>query len=121
AGDLYLACGAIAGLPAAVEKLRRDCWPVVVRYLRPLSTSRVFMEELAQDLWEALLVGRAGTPPKLAAYSGRGPLGGFVGITARRMALNALRSRRAEARATLRGAAKSEPFAARDAELAIIK
>jgi RNA polymerase sigma-70 factor (ECF subfamily) len=121
APDLYLACAAVAGVPAAVDKLRRVYWPIIVHFLRPLRMSKAFREEFAQDLWEALLVGRPSAPPKLAMYSGRGPLAGFLGVTARRMALSALRHRGAEERAAVRGIARAEPPVNRDAELAIIK
>jgi RNA polymerase sigma-70 factor (ECF subfamily) len=121
AGDLYLAWAAMAGLPAAVAKLQRGYWPTVVHFLRPFRVSKAFLDELAQDLWEAMLVGSASAPPKLAMYSGRGPLAGFIGVSARRMVLIALRHDRAVERAAVRGAARAEPAIARDAELAIIK
>jgi RNA polymerase sigma-70 factor, ECF subfamily len=120
AGDLFLACAALAGNTAAVAKLRESCGPIVARYLRPLAAPRGFLDELGQELWTALLVGRPDAPPRLAAYSGRGPLAGFVGITAQRIALDGLRHQGAEARAKARGAAESAAVA-RDAEAGFIK
>jgi len=120
AGDLFLAFGAVAGDATAVAKLRQRCTPVIARFVRPLSKSKTFMDDFVQDLWEALLVGRASGRASLLAYSGRGPLEGFVGITARRMALNRLRHHRAQARAAARGVADT-PTLGRDAELGFIK
>ena len=120
AGDLYLTCAALAGDPEAVATLQKSCWPAVAAYLKPFAGGKAFLAEIAQELWEMLLVGLAGGAPRLRDYSGRGPVGAFVGIAAQRIALTSLRREEARARAAIRGGAEREGIVA-DVELAYIK
>jgi RNA polymerase sigma-70 factor (ECF subfamily) len=120
AEDLFLACAALAGSVEAVARLRHAHRPVVAGYLRSIDTTPAFIDEVEQRLWEALLVGHDGAPPKLATYSGRGPLAGFVGVSAQRLALSGVRHDAAEGRARAGAAVEARP-AAGDAELAFIK
>lgn len=120
AADLFLAAAALAGDQAAAEELTRTCWPVAKKYLRRLGLSAAELDDVGQELWKALLMGGEGGEPKLAIYSGRGPLSGFVGITAQRIAMLRLRRDDAGSRAAVRAAAEVEAFAA-DAELALMK
>ena len=112
AEDLFLACGAIAGDPGAVAKLRREYWPVIVGYLRHLRAANVSIDDIEQSLWGAVLVGDEGRPPKLASYSGSGSLAGFIGVTAQRLALRTLGREEAEARAAALAAAEASALAA---------
>src|SRR5438477_1468472 len=64
--DLFLACAAVGGNGAAVEKLRAACGPSLARYLRALDAAPPFADEVEQRLWETMLVGSAGAPPRLA-------------------------------------------------------
>ena len=118
AADLYLAAAALNGEPAAVAKLRQSCWPLALKYLRPFR--EVSIDDVAQELWNALLFGDPGRSPKLRSYSGKGPLGAFVGITAQRLALMRLRRDGADARLSGRAAAEINALAS-DPELAFIK
>jgi RNA polymerase sigma-70 factor (ECF subfamily) len=118
AADLYLAAAALNGQPAAVAKLRQSCWPLALKYLRPFR--EVSIDDVAQELWNALLFGDPGGSPKLRSYSGKGPLGAFVGITAQRLALMRLRRDGADARLSGRAAAEINALAS-DPELAFIK
>ena len=120
AEDLFLACAAIGGEDAAVKKLQRECRPALVKYLRSIDATAAFLAEGQQQAWEALLVGRDGGPAKLASYSGKGPLAGFVGITAQRVALTGLRKQSIEARAEAEAAAATNPVL-RDPEIAYLK
>jgi RNA polymerase sigma-70 factor, ECF subfamily len=120
AEDLFLACAAVGGEAAAVKKLQRDCRPALVKYLGRIDTTAAFLAEVEQQVWETLLVGRADGPPKLASYAGKGPLAGFVGITAQRLALTGLRKQSTEARAAAEAAAALNP-ALQNPELAYLK
>jgi RNA polymerase sigma-70 factor (ECF subfamily) len=120
AEDLFLACAAVAGERGAVDKLRAEHRQGISTYLRAIDKLELTVDEVEQRLWEALLVGSGGAPPKLLAFSGRGSLAGFVGILAQRIALDGGRQRGAEARAKAKMAAEVNAVAG-DAELAFIK
>ena len=120
AEDLFLACAALAGSTEAVEKLRRTHRPVLAGYLRAIDRTPAFIDEVEQQLWESLLVGAGGAPPKLVNYTGRGPLAGFVGVSAQRLALSSVRHEAAERRARAGAAGEARPGGG-DAELAFIK
>jgi RNA polymerase sigma-70 factor (ECF subfamily) len=119
AEDLYLAAAALQGDEVAVAKLRRIHRPVLAGYLRTMTSSSAFLDEVEQRLWEMALVG---TNPKLATYSGQGALAGWVGIAAHRIALMIHRHEAIEERAADAAAAEAELDAvAADPELAFIK
>jgi RNA polymerase sigma-70 factor, ECF subfamily len=87
ASDLYLAAACGLGLPAALvafETYRGDIASIVRRV-----SSAVDVEELMQNLRELLFVGRAGVPPKIHDYSGRGELRAWLRVVATRASLNA--------------------------------
>jgi RNA polymerase sigma-70 factor (ECF subfamily) len=119
AEDLYLACACLAGDGAAIAKLREAYRPVVVRYLKRIGHSESILEDVEQRLWDAIFVG-GDAGPKLAVYAGRGPLGGWVGISAQRIALMTLRHEQAESRARNEVAARGR-LAAEDPQMAAIK
>jgi RNA polymerase sigma-70 factor (ECF subfamily) len=120
AEDLLLACAALSGDGRAVAKLREDYWPIVIGYARQITTAVSSLDDLAQSLWAALLVGEPARPPKLASYAGIGSLAGFVGITAQRMALRKLRREDAAARTAERAAAETNVLAG-DVELDLLR
>jgi RNA polymerase sigma-70 factor (ECF subfamily) len=120
AEDLYLCCAAVAGSSVAIEQLRRANRPVLAGYLRHIDASPAFVDEIEQRLWDALLVGTIEVPPKLASYAGRGPLAGWLGVTAQRLALMQRRGEAAEERATDRLGAEADLLEA-DPELAFVK
>ena len=110
-------------LPATARRsqlFQKSCWPVVAGYLKHFFGGRPFVAEVAQELWEALLVGSPGGSPKLCSYSGRGTLGAFVGIAAQRIALMSVRRDDARKRTATRARAERERIAT-DEELAYIK
>jgi RNA polymerase sigma-70 factor (ECF subfamily) len=84
ATDLYLACGCLAGVDAAVAAFDGRFVAGVRRYLRSLSLSEAQLDDLRQHLREVLLAGAS----RLAQYSGRGSLEGWFRVLALREAIN---------------------------------
>lgn len=104
AADLYLACAVQCGSRAAATALDRLLareMPVFLRRLRP---SPAFADEVRQALCEKLLVAPPGATPKIAGYSGSGPLGAWLRVAAVRTALNLQRGKQEEAMDTERAA-----------------
>lgn len=120
AEDLYLCCAALGGNEDAIEQLRSANRPVLAGYLRHLDASPAFIAEIEQRLWDSLLVGTIDTPPKLAAYAGKGPLAGWLGVTAQRIALMQRRGVAAEERALAQLDAEADLLDP-DPELAFVK
>jgi RNA polymerase sigma-70 factor, ECF subfamily len=92
AADLYLACGCSALHPAALAAFDDHVLSQVESFLTSMRPDRVFVDEVRQVLREKLFVGAA---PKIAEYSGRGSLLGWLRVVTVRTALN-LRRRRTE-------------------------
>jgi RNA polymerase sigma-70 factor (ECF subfamily) len=86
--DLYLAAGCAAGNRAALEAFDRDCLSGVPDFVRRIDASADFADEVKQVLRERLLVAGPSTRPRIAAYTGRGALGGWVRVAAVRTALD---------------------------------
>jgi RNA polymerase sigma-70 factor, ECF subfamily len=120
AEDLYAACACLQGDVAAIAALRAANRIVLAGYLRRIDSSKPFVDEVEQRLWDSILVGTLGAPPKLATYSGQGPLAGWLGIAAQRIALMARRHEDAEERAGKSAAAEAQLVSA-DPELAFMK
>jgi RNA polymerase sigma-70 factor (ECF subfamily) len=120
AEDLYAACACLHGDASVVAHLRATHRVVLAGYLRRIDGSKPFVDEVEQRLWDSVLVGTLEAPPKLATYSGQGPLAGWLGIAAQRIALMMRRHEGAEERAA-DGAAVEARLASSDPELAFIK
>lgn len=87
AADLWVVCGALAGVPAALRVLDDGIAAACERMRAGLAQADLDPEELAQSIRVDLLVGNDGTP-KLQRYSGRGSLERWVrSAAARRLAL----------------------------------
>jgi RNA polymerase sigma-70 factor (ECF subfamily) len=82
--DLYLACAAVAGDPAAVRAFEREVIPVIELALG--GWDRAVVDETRQRLRAMLLVDHAGRGPLLARYAGRGALRRWVRVVAAREA-----------------------------------
>ncbi|MCP3141102.1 sigma-70 family RNA polymerase sigma factor [Pyxidicoccus xibeiensis] len=82
--DLYLACACAAGEPQALELFERHILQKVAARLGQLPRSAV--DEVLQVARQRLLLGVAGSTPKIAEFSGRGSLSGWVRIVASRIA-----------------------------------
>ncbi len=72
--DLYLTCACVRGDALAIAAFQARFGPEVAVALTGQRASAEFLDEVRQVLWERLLVPRDGGTPKLADYSGRGPL-----------------------------------------------
>ena len=88
AADLFLACAAAAGQPAALAEFE-------ARYMKPLPFILGGVGALPGDadtvcsvLRDKLLVARNNDPPRIATYGGRGPLAAWIAIAAQRTALS---------------------------------
>jgi RNA polymerase sigma-70 factor (ECF subfamily) len=95
---LVLASACLAGRPEALAALDGELLPPVARSLaRRAAPDDV--QEAMQALRARLLLGPAGAAPKLAQYTGRGPLGAFLRIAAANVLSN-LRPSHPQAEAT---------------------
>jgi RNA polymerase sigma-70 factor (ECF subfamily) len=83
-GDLYLACACAEGHPQALRAFDQHILKKVPSRLGALP--RATVDEVLQVLRARLLMARGDAPPKVADYSGRGPLLAWVRITAARIA-----------------------------------
>lgn len=108
--DLWLACGALTEVPAALRVLDELIAAACSRLSGAMAEAGVELEELTQGIRVDLLVGSDGTP-KLQRYSGRGSLSRWIrSAAARRLAL-ALKARgaRSELGNALSGSAMALP------------
>lgn len=92
--DVYLAVACAAHEPVALEHFERDCVALLPAILSTIVAHGAAMEEARQLVRQRLLVGDDG-PPRIAGYSGRGPLRGWFRAAALRLALNLQRAQRA--------------------------
>jgi RNA polymerase sigma-70 factor, ECF subfamily len=86
--DLYLACACAAGVPAALATFDERVLAQVGSFVARIDASPGFANEVRQTLRERLLVARPDAPPRIADYSGRGPLGAWVRVAALRAAID---------------------------------
>lgn len=85
-------------------------------YVLRIRVGREVVDEVQQKLREHLLMGSDGKAPRIAEYSGKGALGGWLRVTAVRTALNHLRG----AGPATEGVGEEMSLAA-DPELAYVK
>lgn len=81
--DLYLACACAQGEPRALRAFDQHILQRVPPRLGQLSQTTV--EDVLQELRQRLLLARGDIPPRIADYSGRGPLLAWVRIIAARI------------------------------------
>jgi RNA polymerase sigma-70 factor, ECF subfamily len=118
AADIYLACACSKGDPPALAAFEANYMVQVPSFLLGKG-SPSFVDEVAQQLRERLLVSQPGRPAQIGAYSGRGSLGSWLRIAALRTAANLRRHDRAENAAGTAAADVQLPRS--DAELTLIK
>jgi RNA polymerase sigma-70 factor, ECF subfamily len=82
AGDLLLAFACAGGAPAAIAVFHRTYGAVVGRVLARRRTQHADADDVAQLMFERLLVGNGPNPPKIADYHGTGTLRSWVSTTA---------------------------------------
>ncbi len=86
--DLYLACACARGDERALACFDRD---ILSRSAGAWSGGHplaAFADEVRQALRVRLFVAEEGAPPRIATYSGRGPLAAWVRMSATRLGLN---------------------------------
>ena len=91
AADLYLAFACAAGDPAAIAAFDRQYMPEVAAYIARTDSDPHVADEVRQILRDRLLVGPS---PKIATYSGKGPLGAWLRTVAVRATLEIVRARK---------------------------
>ena len=91
--DLYLACACLLGQAPALALLEERVLSQVPQFLLRHRPDEATLSEVQQAVRERLLLGTAGQQPKLAEYSGLGPLAAFVRVVAVRIALNLYKQR----------------------------
>lgn len=98
AEDLYLACACVQGASSskgASEALSRRYIGQIPTQISHLRLAREEIEDICQTLAERLFIGRGDARPRIAEYSGRGPLLGWIRMAAIREALDRRRSQKA--------------------------
>jgi RNA polymerase sigma-70 factor (ECF subfamily) len=88
AADLYLACACAAHHPRALQAFEAHFLSKVGDFVARTDASPEFAAEVRHQLRDRLLVAEPGSAPRIAHYSGRGPLGGWVRMAAVRVALD---------------------------------
>jgi RNA polymerase sigma-70 factor, ECF subfamily len=89
--DLYLAAACLSGDQAAIAAFDRELIAGARSAIQAIDSRQSFVDEAVQRLRASLFVGDTGAP-RLALYSGRGPLRAWVGVAAARVALMMRRS-----------------------------
>jgi RNA polymerase sigma-70 factor (ECF subfamily) len=118
-GDLYLACACLARARGAAEAFDARCADAIRAAVTRLAPSDAARAEILQKARDVLIVGDRDHPPKLNSYLGTGPLARWAATTGQRLALQDLRSGRAEGRA--RDGLGKEPAPLADPELDFLK
>jgi RNA polymerase sigma-70 factor (ECF subfamily) len=98
AAELYLACACARGEPRALACFDEHFLSGVGRTWGARHRLADFADEVRQALRVRLLVSEGGAPPRIAGYSGRGPLGAWVRMAATRLGLDLRRRERPGAR-----------------------
>jgi RNA polymerase sigma-70 factor, ECF subfamily len=94
--ELYLAQACAAGEPRALAIFDRDYLAIVPQVLAR-HPARDQADEVRQRVRERLLIASPAAPPRIATYSGRGPLAGWVRVATLRVASNLRRGDRVHA------------------------
>jgi RNA polymerase sigma-70 factor, ECF subfamily len=115
--ELFLAWACAEEDPVALGYLERHFLQQVDRYLPRPRRSSATIDELRQELRIRLLIGR---PPRIGRYNGRGSFGGWVRVTAMRVASNLVELGALSRKAVELGAAGQLADAGMDPELSTI-
>lgn len=86
--DLYLAWACLEEVPGAVLEFERAFLVKVPGWVRRVVRSDARADEVRQEVAKRLLVKDGTSAPRIALYAGRGPLGGWVRVSAMRVAHN---------------------------------
>lgn len=93
AGDLYLACACVHDSPGALAAFDAGLLAQVPSLLGQERLAPAALDEVCQQFRARYLVASPDAPPRIASYSGRGRLIGWVRIAALHLALNMFRNR----------------------------
>ncbi len=88
--DLYLSCACARGSDQAIALFERHHLEEMQRAVGRLGLDADARSELLQEIREKLFVARAGRPPAITQYAGRGSLGGWLRVTCTNVGLNRL-------------------------------
>jgi RNA polymerase sigma-70 factor (ECF subfamily) len=91
AADLYLACACARGDRRAHEAFDRTLLSQLPQLLARFEGAPI--DEIAAELRESLLFGKAGAAPRVVLYDGRGSLKGWLRVVALRAALRKRRNK----------------------------
>ncbi|HXJ21687.1 MAG TPA: sigma-70 family RNA polymerase sigma factor [Polyangia bacterium] len=90
--DFALAVACADGVPGALERCDRQCGAAIAAAVARIDSAEDFRDEVRQILWHRVFVGTPNQPPRIASYSGRGPLAAWVAVAAQRVAIDLRRS-----------------------------
>jgi len=93
AADLYLAYACSVADTRALAAFDGHFITKVDAFVARVDSSPEFAAEVRQNLRTRLLVSDDGSPPRIARYSGQGPLGAWLRMAAMRVALDLKRAR----------------------------
>ncbi|MGN6111377.1 MAG: sigma-70 family RNA polymerase sigma factor [Kofleriaceae bacterium] len=85
--DLFVAIAAARGDRAAIERIDQRVRREVAAVTRSHGASGGFADDLESEVRALVLAPRDGAPPRIGSYAGRGPLDGWLRVTATREAL----------------------------------
>ncbi len=94
--DLATALLAATGQARAIERMEREIFREVPSFVRRIDASPSFGEEIQQAVRIRLIMPNEAGRTRLLDYKGKGPLGGWVRVTAIRLALNLKNASRRE-------------------------
>ncbi len=95
AADFFLASACAEGVPGAAELLAKEHFGLIPTFITRVSFAhdREKPEDVVRSVEAQLLVADGSRPARIAEYSGKGALGGWLRVVAVRIALNANRKR----------------------------
>ena len=105
AEDLYLACACADGVKGAAAAFEARYSKVMRRAVARVVANPAEREDVVQRARQLLLVGDEARAPKIATYTGNGPLENWVAVAAIRLAISQGRSESAERRLRVRAGA----------------
>ena len=76
--DLYIACACVMGLPAAFSVFEQKYLTQLPAYLSHMNLSAAVVQDVQQLVAIRLFVGEAGSPARIASYTGRGPISSWL-------------------------------------------
>ncbi|MBW2731616.1 MAG: sigma-70 family RNA polymerase sigma factor [Deltaproteobacteria bacterium] len=118
--DLYLACACGQGDKAALAVFQERFQPEIEQALHQLRLDDDTRQEAVQQALERVLVANESRPARIASYSGRGSLAGWLRVTAVHLALNGMRANK-RAPESLDESVSELPDGSHDPELALLK